>query len=358
MPDWQEVGARPGVQPADTGLQQRIASDAFAAPDALYEMLFQKVVSLGLTDELTQIQEKKALEDWKAWFDAQRLQDCSVEWTMTLVEASEGEMRLVPAATSPSMWGIRSTIEPYSTTPASTIPKLAGSCRGPKMTVKEFEKLLTGTESGLKRHEEYLAKYRREWYLRSNIPLAQESVRAWQQRVSYLRRLQRETEVYPVKVIARCDNEPRVLLVAWVGRGSKEALVKVAPKSEIALSGMIGEVVPYLSHDGVFVIEVVLDQCELPREVASPTPGKVDDADRKCREYLSMARNYIRAGMPEKAIPYLKQVIEQYGDTDYAKQARELEQEALRMMGGQSEGEDAPPAEGEPSPAPALQAPK
>ena len=81
-------------------------------------------------------------------------------------------------------------------------------------------------------------------------------------------------------------------------------------------------------------------------------PAAEDEPARKCSAWLSMARNYIRAGMPEKAIPYLKQVIEQYGDTEYAKEARELGQEALQMIKTRSGQEDTPPTEGEPAPAP------
>ena len=47
-------------------------------------------------------------------------------------------------------------------------------------------------------------------------------------------------------------------------------------------------------------------------------------AEAKCRGWLSMARNFINAGMPHKAEPYLRKVIDNYGDTDHAEDAKKL----------------------------------
>lgn len=307
------------MQPGNAGAPEKSASEACATPDSLYEMLYRKVVSLGLTDELTQIQEKKALEDWTAWFNTQRLAGRRVQWTTTLIEASEGQLRLVPDL-SAGEW----LFGGLGAKPGAAL-KLAGSVNGPSMSVDYLDSMLAKRKSDLKRLAERLADDRADKYLRN-------AVRECRIVIANLSRLRQETEAYPIKVIAKCDNEPRVFLVAWVGQHSKAALADVAPESEIALSGKIGEVVPYLSPDGVFLIEVVLDQCELAQERAAPPPVGDKDTDRDCREWLSLARNYIRAGMPEKAIPYLKQVIERYGDTEYAKEARDLGQEALQMI--------------------------
>ncbi|HUU30583.1 MAG TPA: redoxin domain-containing protein, partial [Phycisphaerae bacterium] len=43
--------------------------------------------------------------------------------------------------------------------------------------------------------------------------------------------------------------------------------------------------------------------------------------DKQCKSLLSMARNYLKAGMPEKAKPYLEEVIEKFPDTAYAEEA-------------------------------------
>ena len=48
------------------------------------------------------------------------------------------------------------------------------------------------------------------------------------------------------------------------------------------------------------------------------------EAARKCKAWLGMAENYIRAGKKKAAVPYLKKVIERYGNTKYAEQARTL----------------------------------
>jgi thiol-disulfide isomerase/thioredoxin len=47
-------------------------------------------------------------------------------------------------------------------------------------------------------------------------------------------------------------------------------------------------------------------------------------AERECLGWLSMARNFAKAGMPAKAAPYLQKVLEKYPETDYAEQAKEI----------------------------------
>ena len=55
------------------------------------------------------------------------------------------------------------------------------------------------------------------------------------------------------------------------------------------------------------------------------------DVEKECKGWMSMARNFIKAGMPEKAEPYLRQTIEKYGATPYAAEARDM----LKAMGKQ-----------------------
>jgi len=54
--------------------------------------------------------------------------------------------------------------------------------------------------------------------------------------------------------------------------------------------------------------------------------GKIqaDAADKECKGWLSMARSFIKAGMPDKAKPYLDQVLQKYPGTTYAQEAKEL----------------------------------
>jgi len=306
--DWQAIGGQEQAEAAAFDVPAVLGPKAFATPDTLYSLLNRKFASLGLTEEQTEIYIDKAVEEWKKWFAAQRFSGKQVTWSLTLLEASENWIRLVP-----DVEYTRRKVGPnrYICIPerfGEREPELGGSVRGPNMTTGVFSSL---------------------WAFRD------ESFRA--------RKIQRANERYPIKVTAKCDNEPRIFhMVAWVSARSREALTQVDPESEIRLSGKIGKVVPYLSPDGIFTIEVILDECQLVQEGAEPAAPEEKNADRDCKGWLSMARNYIRAGMPEKAIPYLKQVIERYGDTRYAKQARDLNQEALQMIKARSEQEKTP----------------
>ncbi|MBE3098497.1 MAG: redoxin domain-containing protein [Planctomycetes bacterium] len=49
-----------------------------------------------------------------------------------------------------------------------------------------------------------------------------------------------------------------------------------------------------------------------------------DAAEKDCKGWMSMAKNFIKAGLLEKARPYLEQVVQKYPDSDYAKEAKEL----------------------------------
>ena len=47
-------------------------------------------------------------------------------------------------------------------------------------------------------------------------------------------------------------------------------------------------------------------------------------AEKDCKSWLSMARNYVKAGVPDKARPYLKDLLAKYPDTPLAEEARNL----------------------------------
>lgn len=47
-------------------------------------------------------------------------------------------------------------------------------------------------------------------------------------------------------------------------------------------------------------------------------------AEKDCKGWLSMARNFMKSGMSGKAEPYLRKIIEKYPDTDFAGQARAM----------------------------------
>jgi predicted esterase len=47
------------------------------------------------------------------------------------------------------------------------------------------------------------------------------------------------------------------------------------------------------------------------------------EAEEECTGWLSLADAYIQSGMPDKARPHLQKIIDKYGDSPWAKQARE-----------------------------------
>ena len=51
---------------------------------------------------------------------------------------------------------------------------------------------------------------------------------------------------------------------------------------------------------------------------------RLQAVEKDCKGWLSMARNYIKAGMPDKAKPYLKDILAKYPDTPFAEEARKL----------------------------------
>ena len=51
---------------------------------------------------------------------------------------------------------------------------------------------------------------------------------------------------------------------------------------------------------------------------------RLQAAEKDCKSWLSMARNYVKAGMPDKAGPYLKDILAKYPDTPFAEEARKL----------------------------------
>ncbi|HUU10409.1 MAG TPA: hypothetical protein VM431_07685 [Phycisphaerae bacterium] len=330
MPNWKQTGERPEVQPAKGGVPQQLASDAFAAPDSLYEMLYQKVLSLGLTEKQTQLKRTKALEDWQAWLKRERVQGRGVQWTMVLVEASEGEMRMVPD-TGDSQTGAYLK---------SMTAKLAGSVRGPSMTVELFTKIRPTIEFNLLGGFGGLRKVRGEYYQDREVAPGQKE---------YLDNLERQTRDYPLKVTAKAPNEPRVFrVVAWVSARYRDALGRVGPESDVVLSGKIGEVVPYLSDDGVLLVEIILDQCELMQEPAAGSSGAEEHADSNSRlkkqevlRLLGLQRQaFLAAGT--RGVDALKRALEAGESEDKAwDRVLEVQQQNARERAQTEQGDTA-----------------
>jgi predicted esterase len=63
-----------------------------------------------------------------------------------------------------------------------------------------------------------------------------------------------------------------------------------------------------------------LDELKANKSILASAKGQ--SADRECKGWLSTADNYIKNDMGEKAKPYLQKIVEKYGDTDWAAQAK------------------------------------
>ena len=342
LADWEAVGRQAQAETAAVEVPARLGPKAFARPGILYAVLHRKVVSLGLTDEQTEVQRTQALDEWDKWFGAQRLAGQRVKWSMTLLEASEGQMRLMPVVS-----GLNVAEYLWSGSVPHDCPiALGGSIHGPRMTTEQFRELLRKQERNLKSAQKRLDDYREQLgAVQSETRRYQDGVRDCQKRVSRLRRVQRECEDYPVKVVAKCENEPRVFPVAWVGRRSTRQLTEVDPHAQITLSGEVGRVVPYLSDDGVFLIEVILDKCELATAGEKGGAASDEQAAVECASWLSMAKNFLRARKPKQAIMYADKILEKYGESKYAEEARKVREQALQLENPppESEGADSEP---------------
>jgi len=287
--DWQAVGDQEQVGAADLDVPAVLGPEAFATPSRLFSFLYRKFVSLGLTEEQTELQATKAAEEWEQWFGRQRFSGHPVKWNMTLVEAHERriEVKVVHHG---------HTYEPG---------KLG---RPISWTTRETRNLVD--------------------FLKEEIGSANND----RNRSSQLRRRLQAAQAYPIEVTAKCDSEPRVFPLAWVGRRSKDQLLEVAPGSEIALTGEIRKVTPLLSSHGRFGVEVILDKCELVAPGEEANPASDQEEPDECRGWVQMAKNFLRARRPDKAITYAEKVLEKYADSQYADEARAIREQARQML--------------------------
>jgi len=330
--DWRAVGGHAERLATAFDVPAVLGPEAFATPSTLYSFLYRKVVSLGLMDEQTEMQKEKAVDEWEGWFLEQAFSGQSVEWSMTLAEASEGEMRLVPGQESGAK------------------PMIGGSRWGPNMNTKQAQDI---AERAKKK-----AEYAKGWLNNINMVEAdlmynrgrtvkhcRKQINEKQETIKRVRSAQAASQAYPVKVLAKCNSEPRIFLAAWVGKRSKGHLLEIDPGEEMTLSGEIGKVTPVLSTHGRFAIEVILDQCELlaPGE-EGPAPSE-DQGAVECMSWLSMAKNFLLAGRPAKAIIYAEKVLAEYADSEYADEARAVRDQARQLQNPPSSEAEEPEPE-------------
>jgi len=279
-------------------MPESLGEKTFANPAALYATLYRKFVALGLTDEQTDLQRKKAIEQWNSWFNCQHLTGRRVEWPLTVIEVSDSEVRMVPDVG----WVVGSG------RPSVGPAQLAGGIFGPSMSWGEFRSL--PSRYNLRRFRQYM---------------------------SYFEYLARKNARYPYKVITKSEAEPRVFICAWVSRAAEPALVETSPDERLTLVGQIARAKPYGTRDGLLVLDVVLDICTANKhdettETSEPAQSERPSPNLECRSWLAMARNFLRAGLPNKTMEYAEKVLDNYADSEYADDAHKLCQQALQMM--------------------------
>ena len=69
-------------------------------------------------------------------------------------------------------------------------------------------------------------------------------------------------------------------------------------------------------------VKAHLEAMKADKKIAAAIRGKSADGD--CKKWLSLTRNYLNVNIPQRAKPYLKKIIDKYGDTEYAAEAGKL----------------------------------
>jgi len=328
---WKAIGGQERLQAETVEAPAVLGPKAFITPSSLYSTLYRKVASLGLTDEQTEMQRVRALEEWQKWFSAQDFSAHRVDWTVTLLEASEGQVRFL-----------------YNDDDGSL--KLAGSVQDPPMSLETLHKR---TKAAQRRMRNPTAD---TFFSSPPSPsLVMKIVGRAKAELRKLRQLEQKTKACPVKVIAEYNNEPRLRLVAWVEDAAKADLLEVEPNTEFTLSGEVGKVIPHLFADGLLVVEVILDRCELPTDsnkdgTGSEEQGRKEDVPASsqqeanvCRGWVQMAKNFLSAGRPDMAIMYAEKVLQKSPDSEYADEAQAIRDEARQTLNPASEPGEAKP---------------
>jgi hypothetical protein len=325
MSGWKALTFRAGES-----LPERKGAPGEFTPSVFYDLLFQKAVSLKMTEPMTDLQNKKAKEDFQTWFKQQKFVGRSVNWEVKLAQAKEREtnrLTYTPRVDSSGHLIIDSNGNPVVVV-------------GRHYTlVEELKEELKSATEGLKRVKEQLAKNPKNPYpYGRNYPSAQEYVIELQQKVSRITKQLKEAEAYPFVLMATGFDEPMILMQANVSKSSDESLSKESPGSKVTLCGAIEEVRPYLYEDRSFLVIVFLDRCSLAGEkppAGSPAeqktllpPGSKDlEAIRKASSDLNLAHTFRRNGLTEKAQALLRAIIEAYPGTPQAEQAKKELQE-------------------------------
>jgi hypothetical protein len=262
------------------------------APSTFFDVVAQKAAAMKTSDTQTDLQKREAGKAWTAWLEQERIVGRRIQWTLSMVEASDTAGRKV----------------------VGKLQSRVAECKG--VLAKNVEAV------------------RKNPSLR---PQAEADAKQLQSVITQLTAEIRRIESCPVWVSASSPDEPRLLVSAWFSMPYTEALARVSPKSPLTLTGSIIAVKRYSTKDGITLVMAILDQCALAgagpatTAVASAGQGTTlvsagagSEAEQAARNKLNLVRAFRRNGFPDKAEAVLKQVLSDYPKTAAAEEARKL----------------------------------
>jgi ATP-dependent protease ClpP protease subunit len=340
MSGWKALTSRAGESlPERNGIPGQFSQSVF------YDLVFQKAASLKMTAPMTDLQNKKAKEEFQAWLNQQKFVGRSVNWQVKLDRAKD-----------------RETITYVIGYPFDTMSGLQRDhpiqVREKELLVDSLKNQLSAANANLTRAKEQLAKNPPKTpYLRdprmNYPPITRENVIKLQQEVSRITQQLNEAEAYPFVLMATGFDEPMILIQAIVSKQSGDSLAKESPGSKVTLCGVIEEVRPYLYEDRNFLVLVFLEHCSVVDDkpaAGSPAehttlqpPGTNDSEDtQKAKSDLNLAHAFRRNGLNEKAQALLKSIIAAYPGTPEAEKAQQELQEIEEEIRKAQEDQKAP----------------
>jgi len=269
------------------------------SPSIFFDVLAQKATSLNTNDTQTDLQKAEAQKQWTAWLGQERLIGRRVQWTLSMVEASD-----------------------------SASKGIIDALKSRQAELKAFQ--AKAVETGRK-DQAYRIRH-------------ESDMKELQNQITQLAAEIRRIEASPIWVAASSPDEPRLLVSAWFGASYKEALARVSPKSPLSLIGSVLTAKRYTTKDGITLIMAILDQCSMPGEGPAPTavaagsqgtaPTALSwtEAEQAARNKLNLVRAFRRNGFPDKAEACLKQILADYPNTTAAEEARRQLQEVQEEL--------------------------
>ncbi|MCX5683999.1 MAG: ATP-dependent Clp protease proteolytic subunit [Planctomycetota bacterium] len=258
------------------------------APTTFFDVLAKKMATLNMSEEKTDLQKKEAGKEWTAWLEQEKIVGRRIQWTLSMVEASETAAN-----------GVLTTLKSKVTEGKGILAKNAEA-------VRKNPSIRPQVEAEAKRVQTVITQISAE-----------------------IKRI----ESSPVWVAASSPDEPRLIVSAWFPTPYTEALARVSPKAPLTLTGSILAVKRYSTKDGITLLMAILDQCALPGAASSPAavaaagqgaaPAPAgSEAEQAARNKLNLVRAFRRNGFPDKAEAVLKQLLVDYPNTSVVEEAK------------------------------------